>query len=170
MRQAIALAHGQGRTYTELSEAYGVSFQTVQTICRRFEAEGERGLAPRYANCGRQVKEEHELSFRLVRLLKSLHPSWGIAYILGRIRRDYPQLPLQSERHYQRRTRLLGGKLPKAQVPRSPPATAARVPHETWQIDAKECLQLADGSVACYLNVTDEKTAAVLAAKVFPPR
>ncbi len=45
---------------------------------------------------------------------------------------------------------------------------SARIPHQTWQVDAKECLVLPDGTEACYLNVTDEKTAAVLKAKVFP--
>ncbi|HQE50375.1 MAG TPA: helix-turn-helix domain-containing protein [Fervidobacterium sp.] len=169
IRQKIALAHKQGRSYTELANEYGINFNTVRTICLRYEAEGERGLVPRYGNCGRSIKDDDELAFRFVRLVKSLHPLWGISYILGRIRQDYPNLQLQSLRHYQRRVQSKTGKIPKAQVPRITPADTARVAHETWQIDAKECIELGDGSGACYLNISDEKTAAVLKAKVFPP-
>ena len=70
------------------------------------------GLIPRYYNCGRHVISGAERSFRLVRLLKHLHPTWGVAYILVRVRRGYPGLALQSERQYQRRLATQGGVFP----------------------------------------------------------
>jgi len=114
IRQKIALAHNQGSSYTELAIEYGVNFNTVRTICLRYKADGEHGLIPRYGNCGRSIKQEDELAFRFVRLVKSLHPLWGIAYILGRIRQNYPNLQLQSVRHYQRRVQFKTGKIPKS--------------------------------------------------------
>lgn len=168
LRQTIISEYRQGVTYTEISVRYGVSFNTVRTLCRRFKSQGEPGLVPRYANCGRRVKPQDELAFRFVRLIKHCHPLWGVAYIIERIKQGYPSLPLQSERHYQRRLDQSKGKVPKPKLPPKDRVDSARIPHQTWQVDAKECLVLPDGTEACYLNVTDEKTAAVLKAKVFP--
>jgi hypothetical protein len=42
--------------------------------------------------------------------------------------------------------------------------------HNIWQVDAKENLVLKDGSEACYLTITDEKSGAWLAAPLFPPQ
>ncbi|MCH2043014.1 MAG: hypothetical protein MK212_02650 [Saprospiraceae bacterium] len=39
--------------------------------------------------------------------------------------------------------------------------------HDEWQIDAKENLTLQDGSRACYLNIVDKKSGAVLASHCF---
>ena len=33
-------------------------------------------------------------------------------------------------------------------------------PHNIWEVDAKERFTLEDGSPACYLTITDEKTGA----------
>jgi len=40
--------------------------------------------------------------------------------------------------------------------------------HNIWQVDAKERLQLQDGSHACYLTITDEHTGSWLCAIAFP--
>jgi hypothetical protein len=44
----------------------------------------------------------------------------------------------------------------------------AILPHDTWQIDAKEQITTLNGKPACYLTVTDEKTGGALEARVFP--
>ena len=169
LRQQITLDSKLGDSYSSLAVRYGLSYNTVRTICIRYKELGEAGLIPRYANCGRQVAEESERTFRLVRLLKHLHPNWGVGYILVRLRRDYPELPLQSERQYQRRLATGSNRLPKAQLPPSPVVDRCRLPHDTWQIDAKERIGMADGKERCFLNITDEKTASLLKAKGFPP-
>lgn len=168
LRQKIALAHTQGASYRSLSIEYGVNYNTIRSICMRYKASGEYGLVPRYSNCGRPIRPDSERSFRLIRLLKHLHPGWGIGYILAKIRVDYPDLPLQSERHYQRRLALKRTKLPAPQLPVFA-SDRARLPHDTWQIDAKERICLSDGKEYCFLNITDEKTAALLHTEVFPP-
>src|SRR5262249_50070342 len=45
----------------------------------------------------------------------------------------------------------------------------AREPHEVRQMDAVECLRLADGSGACWLRQIDEYSGAILATDLFPP-
>lgn len=169
LRQQIATDHKLGASYSSLARHYSVSYNTVRAVCKSYEESGEQGLIPRYSNCGRRAASGAERSFRLVRLLKHLHPGWGVAYVLVRIGRDYPGLSLQSERHYQRRLANGGGKLPKPQLPSAPPAERSNSPHDTWQIDAKERIGMADGQERCFLNITDEKTAGLLKAKGFPP-
>ena len=113
----------------------------------------------------------HEKSFRLVRLLKHLHPSWGVPYIITRVKECYPALPLQSVRHYQRRLGLATGKVPQPTLPKVPPQSRPRQPHDEWEVDAKERIEFDGGKQkACFLNITDAKTNAQLKAEVFPPR
>jgi len=169
LRQKIVADYQKGSSYISLSHRYGMSYNTVRTICIRYNELGEAGLISRYSNCGRLQVAGAERSFRLVRLLKHLHPTWGIGYILVRIQLAYPYLVLQSERHYQRR--LSDGKsaLPKPQLPSPAPIDRSRLAHDTWQIDAKERIEMADGQERCFLNITDEKTAALLKTMGFPP-
>lgn len=169
LRQRILADHQKGATYSSLARHYAMSYNTVRTICRRYKELGEAGLVPRYSNCGRAVVAGAARSFRLVRLLKHLHPTWGIGYILVRIGLDYPHLVLQSERHYQRRLSEGKSSLPKPQLPSPTPIDRSRLAHDTWQIDAKERIGMADGQQRCFLNITDEKTAALLKTKGFPP-
>lgn len=170
LRHKIVSDHQQGASYTALSQHYGVNYNTVRSICQRYQASGEAGLVPRYSNCGRPIADEAERAFRLVRLLKHLHPTWGVGYILARLQRDYPNIRLQSARQYQRRLANGTNALPKPKLPSPPPTELSRLPHDTWQIDAKERIGMAQGQERCFLNITDEKTAAVLKAKAFPPR
>ena len=169
LRQQVCSDHKRGDSYSSIAGRYGLSYNTVRTLCLRYAELGEVGLVPRYANCGRQVAEQAERSFRFVRLLKHLHPTWGVGYLLVRIRQDYPDLVLQSERHYQRRLTTGSNILPKPQLPDSPLVERSRLPHDTWQIDAKERIGMADGKERCFLNITDEKTASLLTAKGFSP-
>jgi len=170
LRQQISTDHLQGESYSGLAQRYGLSYNTVRSICTRYKELGHQGLIPRYCNCGRQVAEDAERSFRLIRLLKHLHPSWGIGYIKARIGCHYPTLALQSERQYQRRLANGSRSLPKAHLPLLPPTDRSRLSHDTWQIDAKERIGIMDGSERCFLNITDEKTASLLKAQVFSLR
>jgi Helix-turn-helix domain len=171
LRRNIILDRSKGLSFTALSAQYGIGYNTVRSICHRYASEGDVGLVPRTANCGRRVSHQSELAFRLVRLISSKHSSWGIPYILTRLRIDFPDLVLQSERHYQRRIKRHVGSAPAPVLPKSDPVDRAREPHNTWQIDAKERLRFTDtlDQEGCFLNITDEKTSALLEAKSFPP-
>ncbi len=168
-RQKLVSERISGASYRQLSSRYGINKNTVMTICNRYKEKGESGLVPFYDRCGHNRSEHAEKAFRLVRLIKYLHPQWGVPYILERLRTKFPEFVLQSERQYQRRLFLSSGKLPKAILPKPDRIDKAKCSHDVWQIDAKERLPLGDGTEACYLNITDEKTSAVLAAKSFPP-
>jgi hypothetical protein len=169
LRLQVVEAWRQGSSYQDLSVRYGVSYFTVRKWCLRWQEDNESGLVPRYANCGARFCPQTDKAFRLVRLVAHQHPDWGIPYILCRISRDYPQLPLKGARHYQRHTKRGKNKVARSTLPKAEPVDRARTPHEVWQIDAKERILLKDGSEACYLNITDEKTSAILKTYAFSP-
>ena len=159
-------------SYIELSSRFDLSYNTVRSICRNYVSDGHISLFADYSRCGRQVSDEAERSYRFVRLLKHLHPRWGIRFILTQIRMKYPDLFLQSDRHYQRRIRADRSPLTMPSV-KHPPKLHGDIPrtvHDEWQIDAKERITLPNGSQCCYLNITDTVSHALLKAKSFPPR
>jgi len=162
----------EGISYVELNKRHGISYNTVRSICASYESKGEAGLVPDYSACGRPVAPGPEKGYRLVRLIKHLHPDWGVPYITTRIREGFPGLELLSDRQYQRRLKAgtLEVVVPPPKLPRQPPPERPRLANDEWQVDANERIGLADGSEGCYLNVTDTKSNAILKAKAFPPR
>ncbi len=172
--QLIKERREQGYSYRALAAKYSISYNTARHICVSYERYGQAALQPDYSACGRPISAQAERNYRLVRLLKYLHPQWGIPFIVSRLKVAYPDLVLQSIRHYQRRIKAdqinRGQALPTAKLPKPSNLRDVRQPHQEWQIDAKEQIELLDGSPACYLNVTDTKTNALLATKVFPPQ
>lgn len=162
----------EGLSYYELSRRHGVSYNTIRVICRSYEVKGESSLVPDYSACGRRACPEYEKGYRLVRLVKHLHASWGVPYITTRIREHFPDLPLLSDRQYQRflkANRTLNAVIPPPKIPKFSPDERPRQAHQEWQVDAKERIVLKDNSEACYLNFTDTKSHALLKAKAFPP-
>lgn len=82
-------------------------------------------------------------------------------------------MELQSIRTYQRRLKKVKPSgLPCPKVPKSEPGYEVQQAHDEWQIDANERIPLIHPSnqqkQACYLNITDTKSHAILKAKPFP--
>lgn len=168
VRQRAVALRSTGLTFSQIALELNISIGTAKNWLKRYQSGGASGLIASYKNCGCSVKEEEEKFFRMVRLIKHLHPTWGIPLILVRIKDKYPDLSLQSIRHYQRRLSIVHDHMPKGRLPQ-PSVEKSRTAHDCWQIDAKERLVLQDGQPACYLNITDEATGAILAAQTFPP-
>ncbi|MEZ4991387.1 MAG: helix-turn-helix domain-containing protein [Saprospiraceae bacterium] len=90
VRQKIVLDWRAGMSYAALARQYGMSYNTIRSLCYRYQAEGSSGLLPNYGRCGRKVEGQHAKVFRLIRLLKHLHPQWGVPYLVQRIEEKYP--------------------------------------------------------------------------------
>lgn len=159
-------------SYRDLASRFKVGYHTARNLCLSYEKQGEPALVPDYSNCGRRVNPAAEKAYRLVRLVRHFHPDWGVPYIVTKIALNYPELVLQSERHYQRRLKKDCPKieLPPPTVPRESLINDVRQAHDEWQIDAKEQIKLPSGEQVCYLNITDTKSHALLKAKAFPPQ
>lgn len=170
VRQQIIDLKQSGQTHIEVADALQIGVGTVKNIWKRFKTGGQSGLLVSYARCGRRIEYNDELAFRLVRLLKRLHPSWGVPLILLKISEQYPTLRLRSVRQYQRRLFSSSGKLPGPILPPPIALEESRVAHDTWQIDAKERFLLLNKAEVCYLTIVDEATGSLLGARAFPPR
>jgi hypothetical protein len=89
--------------------------------------------------------------------------------ILVILRERHPLQPWPTERTAQRWLHRAGlAPAPKGRRPGANPRRAT-APHEVWQMDAAECIPLANGEQVCWLRMIDEFTGAVVRTTVFPP-
>lgn len=168
-RQKAISLRTAGRTYAQIAEELQMGLGTVKNLWKRYLSEGNSGLLPLYSHCGRPVEPNDEISFRLVRLIKHLHPSWGVPLILLKLSEKFPHIRLRSARQCQRRLFKHSGKLPPPILPPPIVFDRARIAHDVWQIDAKERFSLLNGEEVCYLTISDEGTGALLGTQAFPP-
>jgi transposase len=170
IREVVVNLHGQGLSMRQIAIQEKLSYDAVKRLISRYKKEGEKGLIPKYEQSGPKRSYESELSYRLVRLYKHYHPQWGVGYILMKLKSKYSHLPLCVSRVYERRlksdNKITLVKNPPLQF--ESPVEQSRLPHDVWQVDAKELLRTLDDQSACYLSITDEKTGCFLEAKVFP--
>lgn len=159
----------QGLSYNALSVQYQLNYKTVRKICISFEEKGVSSLLPDYSSCGRRIDNETEKAFRLIRLIRYFHPQWGVPFIVTKVKHEFPQLPLQSIRNYQRRLKSEKSlELPRPKLPKSEASDAIQQAHDEWQIDANERIPLLNQKEqVCYLNITDTRSNAILKAKPF---
>lgn len=164
LREELVRRHLQGCPLVQIAQDLGLRYGSVRLLWRRFLRRGPDGLRCDYDRCGwaglRFPAEECEAALALRRE----HPRWGA----GLIRLQWGAEPAPSCRTLQRWFRA-GGLTPVRR--KRPPVERrwGRVPHEVWQLDAKEQMHLADGTGTSVLAATDEASGAVLGASVFPP-
>lgn len=167
-RRRILQGYLAGQAYSALANAFRVNVRTVRSLCQRFEAEGEAGLVPRYAQCGPKQIRSDRLLYRAACFLKRRHPKWGAAFIQLQLEERYPDMPLPAVRTMQRWFKARGLTPRLSKKPQAEKRWATQV-HQVWQVDAKERQHTADHTPVCWLSITDEHSTALLAAPVFPP-
>ncbi len=175
VRERIYELQLSGQPATQISKSLALPLGTVKQLCRRFRQLGKEGIAPSYHNCGQQggLRLADQKSKFLS--LKQAHLSWGAPrlrveqqlLLQGQDAGDQQAEVLASVRSLNRWYRQAGLTKYRRQT-NEVPIGRSRAPHNIWEVDAKERLTLADGSPACYLTISDEKTGAWLEAPVFP--
>ena len=166
-RRRLVKAYRAGQSYSALAENFGVAYNTVRTLCQRFDLEGEAGLQPRYDRCGPRTICSDPLLYRAALWLKRRHPRWGAPFIQLQLERRYPDRKLPAVRTLQAWFKAQGLSPQRSKPPKADKQWA-RGAHQVWQVDAKEHQRTADGTALCWLTFTDEYTGAVLAAPIFP--
>ncbi|MCP4988168.1 MAG: helix-turn-helix domain-containing protein [Colwellia sp.] len=169
IREQIIKDCQSGLSYLNISRKYSVTYSTVRILHQRFSNLGDKGLHPKYQVCGKILPNDRNLVFRASCWLKRLHPNWGAPFILVKLKDRYPEEKLPNPRTVQRWFKAKGLNVLRNKIPK-PEGEWAKDVHETWQVDAKERIVLADGSKGCWLTIVDEKSGATLAALVFPPK
>jgi hypothetical protein len=158
-----------GESLVNIAGELDLKYRTVRGLWQRYRKLGEQGLDNGYARCGRHgilfSQSVHETAFSLRRQ----HPLWGAQLICLKLEDIFPEESIPSERTVSRWLRDAGLQPLRGRRPKAPQPQRGSRPHEVWQIDAKECLRLADGQGCCEMSVVDEHSGAGLGLKPFPP-
>lgn len=166
IRMSVIKLRQSGKRFTEIAKDLSIGYSTCLNLWRRYQLKGEEGLRTNYSNCGRQSIISEEVIYKQSLKMKKEHAEWGAQYILTQLEDLFPQAILPTSRTLQRWFRKAGLNQPKSQLPCKTDKWAKKV-HQVWQIDAKERIDLPNGQQCCYLTTVDEKSGALLDAKVF---
>ncbi len=159
-RREIIRRKQAGESLSEIAEALDLSYWTVRQIWRRFRDEGEKGLQNRYRSGPRERKFATEVYQKAIQL-KQEHPRWGAGLIRSLLLEQWPKEEVPSERTLQRWWEREGMSC-RPKRAHSPSRPRAQEVHDAWQVDAVEVHQ------GTWITVTDEKSGAVLASRLFP--
>lgn len=167
-RQSIVALCKKGEKISKVARDFNVSRRTIYRLIECEKANGSKGLQPRYSNCGKKRPDADQFIYRAVRCIRNWHPGWGAEKIHAEMRRMRPDLKLPHHRtftrwlHWNKQIEVrLHSKLPDQE------AEKAGGLHHIWQIDAKEEMEISDGSKNCWLNIVDEYSGTIIQPPVF---
>lgn len=166
VRREIVEKREAGESFASIARQMNVSYGAVRNIYRRYLETGE--LRPAYDRCVHTGVRSDKAVYAAAVEMKTDHPSWGAGLIRVELKELFDEEKLPSIRTLQRWFRRAGVQAPKPE--KAPQATVRRGKsvHEVWALDAKEQIQLADGSGVSWLTITDEASGAILSATLFP--
>lgn len=164
-RQIVAMRE-QGQSFQAIAAELKRDYETVRKIYHRYVQSGQ--LEASYDKCRQEGIRNNEGVYKRAIEMKQAHPRWGAGLIWVELREEFDESQLPSERTLQRWFRRAGVQKP---APERKPRNFARRgkrSHEVWAMDAKEQVELADGSFVSWLTVTDEGSGAMVGAFLFP--
>lgn len=165
-RRLVISEKNKGKTLIEISTEQGISYSTTKRIWQSYRQLGDKGIELKYQNCGLS-QPKYYLIYRLSTWLKRRYPDWGAPYILTILRDRYPAEKFPTTRTLQNWFRVKA--MNKTHMKRDMQKIEEVLHvHDCWQIDAREKIELADQTKACYLTTVDVKSGAVLEAPIFP--
>jgi len=168
VRQIMFRLWQEGWNAPQLAERFGVSGPTVYRLLQRFRLDGVAGVTPGYHRSGDNFTPP--AGVRAAIDLRREHPTWGAEFIRMQLLETDPARPVPSARALRRW--LARADLSPAPAGRRPRVKAERAasPHEAWQMDAKEHINIRNNHQVSWLRLIDECSGAVLHTTVFPPR
>ena len=169
IREALFRLWQQGRNSRQIAASLGLPGSTVRRFVGRFRQHGAAGIAPDYPRAPTDEAQFPDLIQAALRLRRE-HPTWGAGLIRVHLLQAGTGRPVPSERALQRWFAKAG--LSPAPRGRRPTAARARatLPHETWQMDAKEKIRIRGHERVSWLRLVDDCSGAMLWTTVFPPR
>lgn len=165
-RKEIVSMREQGHSLQAIATHLGRNYETVRRIWRRYQQSGQ--LEANYEACRHHDIRSHAEVYERAIHLKQAHPHWGAGLIWAELVEEFDEEDLPSERTLQRWFKRGGVQLPPPERAPKPIAPRGKRAHEVWAMDAKEQVELADGSFVSWLTVTDEGSGAILGAFLFP--
>lgn len=165
-RQQIVAMREQGQSFRKIADELKRDYEAVRRIYHRYVKTGQ--LEASYDKCQQQDIRKNEAVYRRAVELKRAHPKWGAGLIWIELAEEFDESELPSERTLQRWFKRAGVQRPPPERNPRPFATRGKRAHEVWAMDAKEQIELADGSFVSWFTVTDEGSGAILGAVLFP--
>lgn len=167
IRRQIVERHKQEETLIRIAEDLSMPYESVRNVWRLYRREGR--IKPNYAACGQRGVSASPRVYRAALWLKRSHPTWGAPLIRQIISDKWPDDMVPHARTLQRWFRRAN------LYPKKPPAVGqarrgrGKAPHNIWEIDSREQIQLATGERVSWFLVSDEHSGAVMDGQVFPP-
>lgn len=168
-RQEIVKRREKGESFAQIAREMQISYATVRNVWQFYQK--FQRLEPNYAACAKTEVRKAKAIYEQAIALKAAHPSWGAGLIWVELAEIFEESRLPSERSLQRWFHRAGlaQSLNKTKVARLEFKRGVAA-HEVWAMDAKESIQLADGSYVSWLLISDEGSGAVLESSAFPPQ
>ena len=145
IRHQILGLRSQGLSLVQIASQLLLPYSSVRRLCRRHRDDPARPLNPDYSRCGRRHTAATEALFQAACALKRNHPTWGAGIIRVQLSEQYPGQAVPSVRALQQAFRRAGVNRPRPPRPSTPATPRATVPHQIWEVDAKERVRLASG-------------------------
>lgn len=167
-RAEIVQRHEEGESLRSISEEMKLSYETVKGIWRHWKQYGH--LEPNYEGAKWHGTRKYEAVYTAALEMKRAHRRWGATLILLKLQESGQFKALPSVRTLQRWMRAEGvNTVSESRVLGQKRVKRGQEAHGVWAVDAKEQMQLMDGSWASWLLVSDEGSGAILSSEVFPP-
>jgi transposase len=168
LRERIVDQRQQGLSLRAIAQQMGLVYGTVRAWWARFRRQATDGLKTHYDRCGPRGSLFAAAIQQEALQMKKDHPRWGGTLVRLQLAERFVGDPLPGVRTLQSWWKAAGLQPPRAQQP-PVPRQRGRVPHDVWQIDAKEQVRLGDRTGSCVLTVTDEASGALVGLLPFPP-
>lgn len=165
-RQEIIARRDQGESLADIARSLRRSYDAIRRIYQQYVKTG--CLAPAYDRCKHNKVRHDPAIYEAAVAMKVAHSSWGAGLIWTELCEQYGEEGLPSKRTLQRWFRREGIQKPRRDQRPNVKVKRGQVPHEVWALDAKEDIQLADGTYVSWLTITDEGSGAILSATLFP--
>lgn len=171
VRRVIFNRWKKGQTPTEIAQALGLSARTTANLVKRFRDKGEAGIETSYDKNGPRMTAQQQRIRQQAETLRRQHPGWGSEVLRIKLKAVVADADLPCSRTIRKWLADSDLSMHTKEAPRvinRPPS--AGYPHECWQLDAAEEIELANGGYACWVRLVDEYTGAFLTTRVFPPQ
>ena len=165
-RREIVERRDAGESFASIACELSVSYSAVRNIYHRYVKTGR--LTPAYDRCVHSDVRSDKAIYSAAVEMKRIHRSWGAGLIRVELSDTFEEETLPSVRTLQRWFRRARVQNPKREETPKPKVKRGKTVHEVWALDAKEQIEMADGSHVSWLTITDEASGAILSATLFP--
>ena len=168
VREKIFAQWRDGVPSGEIAQLHGLPKRTVDHLISRFRERGEDGIATTYCRQGRSMPEDRREVCQAALALREEHPAWGSELIRLMLLDRFGEENVPTARSLRRWfSQHQLSPAPPGSKPRTAAPSRAIRPHQTWQLDAAEDIELGNGERVSWVRIVDEHTGGVLKTRVF---